>query len=125
MERGIILHHASLRLACANVRASRAASETIAAFVAGMYRALDGRIVNRIAREGVCFTGGGALLRGLHRALAQRLRLRLNVPADPMRVVISGARRLLDGEAAHLWGGFAESWFVGGGSGANADVSSI
>lgn len=110
VSKGVLLHRSSIRLACADVRESRApAIETIAAFVAWMYRDLDRRISDRIARDGVCFTGGGALVRGLRRALARHLRLRLSVPADPLRVVISGARKLLDGEAAHVWDGFAEA----------------
>lgn len=110
VSRGVLLHRASIRLACADVRESREpAIETIAAFVARMYQDLDRRISTRVARDGVILTGGGALVRGLRHALAHRLRLDVSVPADPLRAVISGARKLLDGEAAHVWSGFVEA----------------
>lgn len=89
--------------------AAAPATDTIAAFIAHVYRHLDRREQQIIAREGVCLTGGGALIRELHRALVSHFQLRVRVPADPLKAVISGARKLLHGEAAHVWAGFADA----------------
>lgn len=86
------------------------AAETIAEFVRNVYRDLDSRTRRRIERSGgVCLTGGGSLVATLRRAVETQLELPISVPRDPLHAVIAGSRRLLDGEAAHVWAGFAEA----------------
>ncbi|HEX2062107.1 MAG TPA: rod shape-determining protein [Thermoanaerobaculia bacterium] len=109
VSRGVLLHHASIRLACAEMReAPNAAIATIAAFIAHVYVDLDRHLRERVGRSAICLTGGGALVDAMRNEIERALELPVYVPDDPLRAVIRGARRLLDGEAAHVWSGFGD-----------------
>lgn len=136
LERGILTCRATIRLGCAEMRddvvaaaahegvlltrrdadailrdsvsaaAASPAIETIAAFAGRTYRDLEKSTRTRVSSNGVCITGGGALSFGLVYAVAAQLGVRVFRPEAPLRAVIDGARKLLDGEARHVWGGF-------------------
>lgn len=53
---------------------------------------LAGDIINR----GLALAGGGALVRGLGKRLAEELELEVTIPADPLGVVAEGAGKCLD-----------------------------
>lgn len=90
----------------ASAAAASAAIETIAAFVSHTYRELEPSTRARVSSNGVCITGGGALTFGVVSAVAARLGVPVFRPEEPLRAVIDGARKLLDGDARHVWGGF-------------------
>jgi actin-like ATPase involved in cell morphogenesis len=110
LERGIVVHRASIRLGCAEMRdCVSAATGTIAAFASYTYRELSESTRRRVRANGVWITGGGALASGLLSAVAARLEVRVFRPEEPLRAVIDGARRLLGGDAGHVWDGFPVS----------------
>ena len=49
-----------------------------------------------IMTEGIVLTGGGALLRGFDKLLAEETRLPVRVGSDPLTCVVRGGGRLLD-----------------------------
>ncbi|MDR2945170.1 MAG: rod shape-determining protein, partial [Candidatus Adiutrix sp.] len=49
-----------------------------------------------LVRQGVYLTGGGSLLKGLDRRLAQEIGLRVNIPDDPLLSVVLGLGRILE-----------------------------
>lgn len=48
-----------------------------------------------VIENGLCLTGGGALLPGLALRIARRTSLDVSVPPDPLHAVINGARQML------------------------------
>jgi rod shape-determining protein MreB len=47
-------------------------------------------LASDIQREGIHLTGGGALLRGLNKRIAQKTKLQVHVADDPLRAVVRG-----------------------------------
>ena len=117
LERGILGYRASIRLGCADMRdgatasvaAANAATDTIAAFAKYAYEELDRATRARVRSHGICITGGGALMSGIGPAVAAQLDAGVFRPAEPLRSVIAGARKLIDGDARHVWSGFPVS----------------
>ncbi|MFN0111345.1 MAG: rod shape-determining protein [Blastocatellia bacterium] len=57
-----------------------------------------------VIENGICLTGGGAMLQGLPERLAAATSLEVRVADDPMMAVINGARQMLDvGIATEIW----------------------
>lgn len=98
------------------------AGRHLAVMAGGITAATTGvieRIVNEIARflhdlpaelscevieNGLCLTGGGALLPGLAPRIAHRTSIDVSVAADPLRAVIHGARQMLaTANELNLW----------------------
>lgn len=81
-----------------------APSRQIAEFVRGTLQRLCDHTAAEVIETGLCVTGGGAELDSLVSLLAQRTKLDVRRPEDPMRSTIRGARAMLDvAAAAHLW----------------------
>ena len=47
-------------------------------------------IASDIYKNGLCLTGGGALLRGLDKRLSQKIKLPVHVADDPLKTVVRG-----------------------------------
>lgn len=139
LDRGSLAYRASIRLGCAEMRdgviaaaahdgkfitrseadtllgdeawapAASAAKDTIAAFAKHAYGGLERSTRARLSFHAVCITGGGSLACGVASSVAEQLDVPVFRPHHPLRTVIDGARRLLDGDAHHVWAGFPSS----------------
>ena len=48
--------------------------------------------------QGICLTGGGALLSGFDRTIAEAIKMPVWIADDPLTAVVRGAAKLLDDE---------------------------
>jgi rod shape-determining protein MreB len=53
-------------------------------------------MVPDLVRDGIHLTGGGALLKGLDKRLAQETGLAVNMPADPLLTMVTGLGAMLE-----------------------------
>lgn len=76
-----------------------AIAEPVNAIVDVVRRVLDNtspELVSDIARTGIVLTGGGSLLRGLDRAMEQKLMVKVHRAQEPLLSVVLGAGRALE-----------------------------
>ncbi len=69
--------------------------EHIVSEIADFLHDLPPELSCEVIENGLCLTGGGALLPGLATRIARRTSLDVNVPPDPLHAVIHGARQML------------------------------
>jgi rod shape-determining protein MreB len=76
----------------------------LAEFVERALEDLPFEVVAEIRRQGICLTGGGALLDGLDRELSRRLGIHFELSSEPLRCVIKGTALILESlrERSHL-----------------------
>ncbi len=87
----------TVELTCEEVR--EAISEPVNAIIDIVRRTLDStspELVSDIARNGIVITGGGSLLRGLDKAMEQRLMVKVYRAQDPLLSVVLGTGRALE-----------------------------
>jgi len=78
--------------------------ETIVEAIHSTVRRLPEETSCEVIENGICLTGGGAMLQGLPERLAAATSLDVRVAEDPMMAVINGARQMLDvGIATDIW----------------------
>jgi len=68
----------------------------IGARIRALLERVPPELASDIAHQGITLTGGGALLRGMDRALETQIRLPVHVPDEPLLCVVQGAGRYLD-----------------------------
>jgi len=71
----------------------------VEAIVEAVRRALERlppELVSDLQDTGMILTGGGALLRGLDRRIAEKTSLRVNIAEDPLTSVVMGAGKALE-----------------------------
>jgi rod shape-determining protein MreB and related proteins len=76
-----------------------AIEEPVAAIVDSVRRALEKlppELVSDLEDTGITLTGGGAMLRGLDRRLAQKTALKIHIPKDPLTCVVMGSGKALE-----------------------------
>jgi rod shape-determining protein MreB len=76
-----------------------AIEEPVSSIVDAVRRALEKlppELVSDLQENGVTLTGGGALLKGLDRRIAEKTSLRVNVSEDPLTCVVMGSGRALE-----------------------------
>jgi len=76
-----------------------AIAEPLNAIIDVVRRVLDNaspELVSDVARTGIMLTGGGSLLRGLDRAMEQKLMVKVNLAQEPLLSVVMGAGRALE-----------------------------
>jgi len=76
-----------------------AIEEPVAAICEAVRRALEKlppELVSDLQETGIFLTGGGALLRGLDRRIAEQTSLKVYVPEDPLTCVVMGSGRALE-----------------------------
>lgn len=82
-----------------SVQVRDALSEPVDAIVEAVRQSLERtppELSSDILDRGIVLTGGGALLRGLHRRLRQETNLPVNVADDPLTCVVRGTGRVLE-----------------------------
>lgn len=85
-----------LALMAAGVTAATAGVvEHIVSEIAHFLHDLPPELSCEVIENGLCLTGGGALLPGLATRIALHTSLDVNVPPDPLHAVIHGARQML------------------------------
>jgi len=75
-----------------------ALDKSIAKIEEAVLRALEStppELASDIYKTGIYLTGGGALLRGLDRRLAQKTKLNVHIAEDPLRAVVRGTGKAL------------------------------
>ncbi len=78
--------------------------DTIVEAIHSVVRKLPEETSCEVIENGICLTGGGAMLQGLPERLAAATSLEVRVAEDPMMAVINGARQMLDvGIATDVW----------------------
>lgn len=85
-----------------------AIGEVIATLVAAMRQALENtppELSGDILSTGLALAGGGALLKGLDRHVAEQLNIRVTIADDPLASVVQGAGKCLDNEELYkdIW----------------------
>jgi len=55
-------------------------------------------LIGDVMEQGICLVGGGALLSGLDKAIAQAVKMPVWIAPDPLTAVVRGAAKLLDDE---------------------------
>jgi rod shape-determining protein MreB len=76
-----------------------AIEEPVAAIVDAVRRALEKlppELVSDLQDSGVTLTGGGALLKGLDRRIAEKTSLKVTVTDDPLTCVVMGSGKALE-----------------------------
>lgn len=76
-----------------------AIEEPVAAICDSVRRALEKlppELVSDLQETGIALTGGGALLKGLDRRIAEQTSLQVHVPEDPLVCVVMGSGRALE-----------------------------
>lgn len=103
-----LVYGAPASLAVTGREVREAMGEVVGQIVAAVRQAIEKtppEFSADILRRGISLAGGGALVRGLDRRLAQELHLEVTIPKDPLVVVAEGAGRCLDDSQAfaHVW----------------------
>lgn len=76
-----------------------AIEEPVAAICDSVRRALEKlppELVSDLQETGIALTGGGALLKGLDKRIAEQTSLRVQIPDDPLLCVVMGSGRALE-----------------------------
>jgi len=76
-----------------------AVEEPVGAIVDAVRRALERlppELVSDLEQSGMVLTGGGALLRGLDRRIAEKTSLKVNIADDPLTSVVMGSGKALE-----------------------------
>jgi rod shape-determining protein MreB len=81
--------------------ALRSPIEELTEFIQLSLEELPCKMSAEICQNGICLTGGGALLDGLDTVLGCRLGVQFILPETPMHCVIKGAAAVLEGLAQH------------------------
>ncbi|MGA3172836.1 MAG: rod shape-determining protein [Syntrophorhabdales bacterium] len=87
----------NLTISSADVR--EAIEEPVAAIVDAVSRALEKlppELISDLQESGVTLTGGGALLKGLDRRIAEKTSLKVNVTENPLTCVVMGSGKALE-----------------------------
>lgn len=87
----------SVRLGSSEVR------EALAGIVNQIIEAIDDtteevppELIGDVMEQGICLAGGGALLSGLDRSIAEAIKMPVWIADDPLTAVVRGAAKLLD-----------------------------
>ena len=82
-----------------NFQAAMAIRESVDAIAAAVLSTLEHtppELAADIMENGMALSGGGSLLRGLDRVLAEKTGMQVHIVADPMSAVVNGAGMILD-----------------------------
>ena len=82
-----------------NFQAAMATRESVDAIAAAVLSTLEHtppELAADIMENGMALSGGGSLLRGLDRVLAEKTGMQVHIVADPMSAVVNGAGMILD-----------------------------
>ncbi len=87
----------NLTVTSADVR--EAIEEPVAAIIDSISRALEKlppELVSDLQESGVTLAGGGALLKGLDKRIAEKTSLRVNIAEDPLTTVVMGSGKAVE-----------------------------
>lgn len=73
--------------------------EPVATIIKAVHAALEKTppdMVTDIAEDGIFLTGGGAMLRGMGKAIEKETNIHCNLPAEPLKTVINGTGKILE-----------------------------
>ncbi len=95
LPRGIVLTDADIR---------EATNASLAAIIESIKEVLEitpPEVVSDVMRTGLVLAGGGALIRGLHKAIEDQIKIPVYIAEDPLTAVVRGAGIVLENMDRH------------------------